>query len=69
MDYFTQEDHDWFKRVQEMPNKYKIVIDDDSVWVEQIGAFHEEIPYTFNNFGYEFIYALLNDMGINAEMC
>jgi len=67
MDYFTQEDHDWFDRVYEHPKKYKIVIDNDAVWVNDIEK--EECVYTFNSYGYEFIYALLKDMGINVEMC
>jgi len=67
MDYFTQEDHDWFKKVQEMGDKYKIVIDNDAVWVEDIEK--EECVYDFSTYGYYFIHALLNDMGINAEYC
>lgn len=64
---FTQEEHDWFKRVQEFPKKYKIVIDNDSVWIDDIQT--EECAFVFTSYGYEFIYALLNDMGINAEYC
>lgn len=67
MDYFTQEDHDWFKKVQEMGDKYKIVIDNDAVWVEDIEK--EECVYDFSTYGCHFIRALLNDMGINAEYC
>jgi len=65
---FTQEDHDWFERVREMDYKYKIVIDNDSVWVEILGE-DSECAHVFNSHGYEFIYGLLNDMGINVEMC
>lgn len=68
MDCFTQEDHNWFKRVWEMPNSFKIVIDNDCVWVETVADKPEEV-YTFNSYGYQFIYDLLNDMGINVEMC
>lgn len=68
MDYFTQEDHDWFRRVQEMSNKYKIVIDNDSVWVETTDD-DPECVHTFGTYGYYFIHALLDDMGINAEFC
>jgi len=67
MDYFTQEDHDWFQDVQELPEKYKIIIDNDAVWVEEIES--GECVYTFTSYGYHFIHALLNDMGINAEYC
>lgn len=67
MDYFTQEDHNWFKKVWEMPEKYKIVIDNDSICVDDIEK--EKCVYTFNSYGYYFVHALLNDMGINAEFC
>jgi len=67
MDYFTQEDHDWFQDVQELQEKYKINIDNDEVWVEEIES--GECVYTFTSYGYHFIHALLNDMGINAEYC
>lgn len=68
MDNFTQEDHDWFQKIKENPNKYKIVIDNDCVSVDTVGDDPEDV-YTFSSFGYEFIHALLNDMGINAEYC
>ncbi len=65
---FTQEDHDWFKRAWEMPEQFKIIIDNDSVWIDTIEE-EPECVYTFSCYGYEFIHALLNDMGINVEMC
>ncbi len=68
MDYFTQEDHDWFRRVQEMGDKYKIVIDNDSIWVDTTDD-DPECVHIFNTYGYYFIHALLNDMGINADFC
>lgn len=68
MGCFTQEDHDWFKRVQEMGDKYKITIDNDCVWVDTIGDDFDCV-YTFSCYGYEFIHAMLNDMGINADFC
>jgi len=72
MNEFTQEDSDWFKRVQEMPDRFLVVIDNDSVWVEDIELAEGEIGccvYTFNLYGYEFIYALLKDIGVNCDMC
>lgn len=68
MDYFSQEDHDWFQRVQEMDYQYKIVIDNDSVWVETVGD-NPECVHTFDSYGQNFIHAVLNDMGINASYC
>ncbi len=67
MSNFTQEDHDWFERVQKMEYRYKIVIDNDSVWVDDI--LEGTCVYTFNSYGYEFIHALLKDMGINVSFC
>jgi hypothetical protein len=69
MDYFTQEDHDWFKKVQELPEIYMIVIDNDSIWVDEKVDDDAICAYTFNSYGYEFIHALLKDMGINCEFC
>ena len=68
MDYFTQEDHDWFARVTEMKDEYKIVIDNDVIWVETAEE-DSECVHTFSTYGDYFIHALLNDIGINAEYC
>lgn len=67
MDYWTQEDHDWLKRVQEMPSKYKIIVGDDCVWVETVDD-DPTCVYEFYSYGYCFIHALLDDMGINTEL-
>ena len=67
MEYFTQEDHDWFKKVLELPEVYKVVIDNDYIWINDIKK--EECVYIFNSYGQYFIHALLNDMKINAEFC
>jgi len=70
MDYFTQEDHDWFQRVKEQPSEYQIIIDNDSIWIETYDENLETIcVYTFSSYGYEFIHALLKDMGVNADFC
>ena len=62
---FSKEEHNWLKKIQEFPEKYNVVIDNDAVWIQD----EDEEVFTFNNYGYEFIYELLNDMGINAELC
>jgi hypothetical protein len=69
MDYFTEEDKKWFKVLQENPNKYKVIIDNDSVHIDKISEDEDGYTYTFNSYGYEFIHALLNHMGFNAEYC
>jgi hypothetical protein len=67
---FTEEDKYWFEIVKETPSEYQIIIDNDSVWIEtdNINGVTECI-YTFNSYGYEFIYGLLNHIGINADYC
>jgi len=68
MNYFNQEDHNWFQKVKEQPSEYQIIIDNYSIWVETDDENSETIcVYTFNSYGYEFIYGLLNDIGINAD--
>jgi hypothetical protein len=68
MDYFTSDDHFWFIQVCEFPGKYKIVLDNDSIWVETIDD-EPKCAYTFNSYGYHFIHALFFEMGINVEYC
>lgn len=67
MDTFTLEDSKWFTTVRDYPYEYKIVIDNDCVWVDSIE--NNECVYTFSTYGYYFIHALLNDIGINVEFC
>lgn len=67
MDTFTLQDSEWFTTVRDYPQEYKIVIDNDCVWVESIKD--NECVYTFSTYGYYFIHALLNDIGINVEFC
>jgi hypothetical protein len=70
MDYFTQEDRDWLENVKQYPSLYQIIIDNDSIWVETDNENGEaECLYTFSTYGYYFIHALLNDMGINVDYC
>ena len=67
---FTEEDKYWFNAVKETPSEYQIIIDNDSVWVETDNINGEtECIYGFSSYGYEFIYGLLNHLGINADMC
>jgi hypothetical protein len=68
---FTEEDKYWFEIVKENPTDYQILIDNDSVWVEtDDNETYENIcVYTFSSYGYDFIYGLLNYLGINADMC
>lgn len=46
---------------------YKIVVDNDSIWVEDI--LNNVTIFEFRNYGQEFIIELLNELGYNAEGC
>lgn len=57
----------WLKQVKKYPRRFKIVIDNDQVWVEDY--VEEEIVYEFNSFGDELLYEVLNHFGCKAEWC
>ena len=59
-------------------NEFKIVVDNDSIWLEQINPYPKDSEYYdrfepeifgFESFGTEFIIKLLQYMGITAEEC
>lgn len=67
---FTSEDIAWFENVKSFPSLYQIIIDNDSIWVETDGENSETVcVYNFSSYGYDFIYGLLDHLGINADMC
>lgn len=71
MDYFTQKDREWFEKAKRFPEQFRIIIDNDAVWIDDIfnGEDDATTVYTFNSYGYQFIHALLKDMDMNCEYC
>ena len=63
----TKLEKQWLKKVKDNPNLYQITVDNDSIWVDDIGE--NECVFEFNEFGQEFIIELLNELGYNAEGC
>lgn len=66
-----KEDREWLKKCIDHPDKYKIYVDNDDVFVVEIT---EEDPdgmesdtYSFSDFGEEFILWILKELGINAD--
>lgn len=64
-------DKEWLKRCIDNPDKYKIYVDNDDIFVVEIT---EEDPdgmegssYSFSEFGEEFIVWLLTQMGTNVD--
>lgn len=58
---------EWLNEVKNNPTKYKIVVDNDSIWIDSIED--EDCVFQFNNFGEDFIVDLLTAFGFNAEFC
>lgn len=47
--------------------RYRIVIDNDSVWVEDKN--NGIIVYDFEEYGYHLLHQVLNEFGIEAKLC
>lgn len=58
---------DWLIRVKRFNTTYKIVVDNDCIWIDDIKE--DECVFTFNYYGQDFIVELLNELGYNAEHC
>ncbi len=56
----------WLDVCIKHPDKYKIYVDNDDIFVVETKN-EEEVVYSFNQYGYEFVYALLNYLGANVE--
>ena len=63
----SNEEVKWLKQVKKYPNRFKIVVDSDSVWVED--HVEDEWKFDFNSYGVEFIHDVLNQLGYNTEYC
>lgn len=57
----------WLQDVKTYGNAYKIVVDNDGIWVEDIEE--NETVFTFNSYGQDFIVELLNELEYRAEHC
>jgi len=53
--------------VQDKSKKYKLVIDNDSVWVVDVET--DKIIHMFEDYGYEMVVELFKYLGTNAELC
>lgn len=57
----------WLNLIREFPEEYKIVVDNDSVWVESISR--EDCVFEFESYGSDFIVQSLSYLGYNIEHC
>jgi len=53
--------------VKQHSDKYRVVVDNDSIWVEDIEE--DEAVCYFSDFGEDFILTLCSFIGINADGC
>ena len=63
----NKEDKEWLEKCIQNPNKYKIFVDNDMIFVVDAINDMEESYYTFTNFGYDFVYDLLKYLKCNVE--
>lgn len=60
----NNDDIRWMEKCEEFPEKYKIIVDNDEVYV--VGDNDEEV-YSFSEYGWRFALGLLRYIGCNAE--
>lgn len=67
----NKEDRKWIKKCMDEPDRYKIYVDNDDIFVVEISYEDSDdmsiSPYSFSDFGEEFIVWLLKELGINAD--
>jgi hypothetical protein len=66
----NEKDKEMFKKLlEDKGNKYRVVIDNDSVWIEEKNNEEDPLFHNFNEFGYYLLQQILAELGIDAEMC
>lgn len=58
-------DAEWIEKCKENPDKYKIMVDNDCLWVEEVDG--GSIMHDFEEYGYEFAKSLLEHIGCNVD--
>lgn len=68
---FSEKEIDMLTLASKHRDEYKVVVDNDSIWLERLMADEDGEFYVddFNTCGYEFAYELLKYMGCNVEYC
>ena len=60
-------DKQWLIKCINNPKKYKIYVDNDDIFIVDQDSEEEEVLYSFNNFGYDFIFDLLKFLQCNVD--
>lgn len=60
-------DKQWLIKCINNPKRYKIYVDNDDIFIVNQDSKEEEVLYSFDNFGYDFIVDLLNFLQCNVD--
>ena len=63
----TEQEQVWLMKCKDNPEKYKIVVDNDCIWIEDIDE--DESVFDFCEYGQYFIIDLLNALGFKCSGC
>ena len=61
----TTLEKEWIVKCQREPNKYKILVDNDAIFVEDLKT--EEAIFYFDDYGYHFVKNLFAFLGCNVD--
>lgn len=66
------EDDKWIKKCLDDPERYKIYVDNDDIFVVEVTEaeddyYGDSIVYSFSCFGYDFVVVLLEYLGANVD--
>ena len=65
--FMNNEDKEWLEKCIQNPDKYKIFVDNDMIFVVDANNDMDTVYHTFSNFGYDFVYDLLTYLKCNVE--
>ena len=60
-------DKHWLIKCINNPKRYKIYVDNDDIFIVDQDSEEEEVLYSFDNFGYDFIVDLLKFLQCNVD--
>lgn len=60
-------DKQWLIKCINNPKRYKIYVDNDDIFIVNQDSEEEEVLYSFDNFGYDFIVDLLKFLQCNVD--
>lgn len=68
----NKEDKEWLQKCLDDPERYKIYVDNDDIFVVEIteedpDGMDSDVNYSFSNFGDDFALSLLEYLGANVD--